>query len=83
MSRYRLGCAAKFKGQYVSACGIMNYQSANEEFAKLVQAVNTARTQFYSELVEGHSVNEIKEMMRENGFYDWTHPVVMKQFVLS
>lgn len=44
MSRYRLGCAAKFKGQYVSACGIMNYQSANEEFAKLVQAIDQARS---------------------------------------
>ena len=24
MSRYRLGCATKYKGQKVSACGIMN-----------------------------------------------------------
>jgi len=25
LNRYRLGCAAKYKGQKVSACGIMNY----------------------------------------------------------
>lgn len=50
MTRYRLGCATKFKGQKVSACGVMNYQSANEEFNALIQAVDEAREVFYKEL---------------------------------
>jgi ribosomal protein L7Ae-like RNA K-turn-binding protein len=50
MTRYRLGCATKFKGQKVSACGVMNYQSANEEFNALIQAVDEAREVFYREL---------------------------------
>ena len=50
MTRYRLGCATKYKGQKVSACGVMNYQSANEEFNALIQAIDEAREAFYKQL---------------------------------
>lgn len=70
MNRYRLGCATKFKGQKVSACGIMNYQSANDEFNQLVSAVDQARTEYYTKLAETDP-NDLKTLMRSNQFINW------------
>lgn len=76
MPRYRLGCLAKYKGQYVSACGIMNYQSANDEFNQLVQALEQARDSFYMSLA-AKGAEELKLQMRENDFYNWANPHIV------
>lgn len=81
MSRYRLGCATKYKGQTVSACGIMNYQSANDEFNILISAIDQAREQFYTDLVNQHSANELILMMRTNPFINWSHTLVRQKMV--
>ena len=73
MSRYRLGCVCKYKGQSVSACGVFNYQSANDEFNSLIAAINDAREAFYQKLAQESSL-ELKLLMRENDFYNWEHP---------
>lgn len=73
MNRYRLGCVTKYKGQNVSACGIMNYQSANEEFNQLIQAVEDARELFYTNLSK-QDIADLKLLMRSNDFINWYHP---------
>ena len=52
MNRYRLGCLSKFKGQNVSAVGIMNFQGANEEFNRLSSMTKQKREEFYEALAE-------------------------------
>lgn len=81
MSRYRLGCVTKYKGQAVSACGIMNYQAANEEFKALIAAIEQAREQFYYELATEYSVNELSLMMRANPFINWSHQQLRQKMV--
>ena len=54
----------------------MNYQSANEEFNKLVACLSDARLSFYEQLAERHSRSELVALMRENEFIDWQHPAL-------
>ena len=51
LSRTRLGCLAKYKGQYVSAVGVQNFQGANEVFKELIELTEDMREQFYENLM--------------------------------
>ena len=75
MGRQRLGALTKFKGQKVGACGVMNFQSANLEFAKLVEAASEGRTAFYEALSQEDRATLVVKM-RQNQFIDWNHQLI-------
>ena len=52
LTRTRLGCLAKQKGQSVSAVGVQNFQGANEEYKNLSELTAILREQFYQNLAE-------------------------------